>query len=123
MLRERNIQSCNVPHTGLVPICSHVDVEDRFCVKVEFLIFVRMAAFYDSCANELNSTVTPSHLTCIKPACQVVKCAQSPIHLATSLLFSSIVAVVEVEVDRQQAPKVDFRQFQEFEVRNEGPRA
>ena len=30
---------------------------------------------------------------------------------------------MEVETGRQHAPKVDFREFQEFEARNEGPRA
>jgi hypothetical protein len=29
LLQEKNIQSCNVPHTGLAPIFSHIDLEDR----------------------------------------------------------------------------------------------
>ena len=41
----------------------------------------------------------------------------------SSVLFSTIVAVVEVDVDRQHVPIVDFREFSELDARNQGPLA
>ena len=89
-----------MPHTGLVPIYGHIVIGDRFCDKVEFLIFGRVAPFYDSCAYGLNNTATPPPDTSIGAIFQVVKCEQSPIYSTASLLFSAIAAVVEVEVGR-----------------------
>ena len=51
---------------------------------------------------------------------QVVKGGQSLINSMSSLLFSTIVAVVEVEVDRRHGPIVDFLQFQELKAQNDG---
>ena len=59
-----------------------------------------MAAFCDSCAYGLDNTATPPPDTCIRAIFQVVKGVQSPIYSTASLLFSTIVAVVEVEVER-----------------------
>ena len=118
--RERNIQSCNVPHTGLVLICSHIDVEDRFYDKIRLLNFWRASAFCYHRASELNNTATPPPHTPTKLSRQIVKGVQSPIYLAASLLFSTIVAVVEVEVGRRQVPKVEFFQYKEWEAQNKG---
>ena len=41
----------------------------------------------------------------------------------SSLLFSAIVAVVEVKVDRRHVPKVDFREFQELKAQNDDSQA
>ena len=100
MLRERNILSCNVPHTGFVPICSHIDIEDRFCDKVKFLIFEAASAFHDSFTHELNNTATPPLDTYIGAIIQAGKCVKARMKSMPSLLFVSIVAVVEVEVGR-----------------------
>ena len=78
-----------------------------------------MATFCDSCAYELNNTPTSPHYTCIKSAYQPVKCWQSPIYSTASLLFCAILAVEEVEVGGDDAPKVDFRPFQEWEAQND----
>ena len=51
---------------------------------------------------------------------QVVKGGKSLINSMSSLLFSAIVAVVEVKVDRRHVPKVDFREFQELKAQNDG---
>ena len=51
---------------------------------------------------------------------QVVKGGQSFINSMSSLLFSTIVAVVEVEVDRRHGLIVDFLQFQELKAQNDG---
>ena len=64
------------------------------------LDFWRVSAFRDSCAYGLNNTATPPPDTFIRAIFQVVKCEQSPIYSTASLLFSAIVAVVEVEVGR-----------------------
>ena len=102
-----------MPHTGLVLICSHIDAEDWFYDEIRLLNFWRASAFCYHRASELNNTATPPPHTPTKLSRQIVKGVQSPIYLTASLLFSSIVAVVEVEVDRQNVPKVDFREFQE----------
>ena len=60
---------------------------------------------------------------CTKPAYQTVKSGQSSICLTKSLLFCAIVAVGEVEVDQQRVPKVDLREFWEWEAKNEAPQA
>ena len=39
----------------------------------------------------------------------------------SSLLFLAIVAVEEVEVDRQHVPKVDFGEFHELEAQTKVP--
>ena len=61
----------------------------------------------------MNNTATPPLDTFIGLTFQVVKCGQSLLNSMSPLLFSTIVAVVEVEVGRWHVPKVDFRQFQE----------
>ena len=112
-----------MPHTGLVLICSHVDIEDRFYREITFLIFETASAFHDSFTHGLNNTATPPLGTYIGAIIQAGKCAKDCMKSMPSLLFCAIVAVVEVETGRQHAPKVDFREFQEFEARNEGSRA
>ena len=91
----------------------HIDIEDRFCRETRLLIFETASAFHDYCASELNNTATPPPQPSIKLSCQIVKGVQFPIYLAASLLFSTIVAVVEVEVGRRQVPKVELCQFKE----------
>ena len=75
-------------------------MEGRFCDEVEFLVCGRVVAFFVSCPPELNDAPAPPHYNCIKSAYQPVKGVQSPIYSTASLLFSTIVAVVEVEVGR-----------------------
>ena len=72
-----------------------------------------MAEFCDCCTCELKTTAPPPLDATIGAIFQVIKRWESPIYSTASLLFSLIVAVVEVEVSRQHAPKVDFRQFHE----------
>ena len=83
------------------------------------MIFETASAFLDSCAFELNNTDITTHRACTKVPCKAVQCGISPIQLTPSLLFSTIVALVEVEVDRQHVLIVDFHEFQGIEARNE----
>ena len=77
-----------------------IDVEDRFCDRVEFLIFETASAFCNNRASELHNTVTSLPHSHIKLVFRAFRCRLSPIHSTPSLLFFAIVAVVEVEVGR-----------------------
>ena len=87
------------------------------------MIFGRVAAFCDSCAYGLNNTATPPPDTIIRAIFQVVKGAQSPIYSTAPLLFSTIVAVVEVDGASQTLVIVAFREFQESEAHGDRFRA
>ena len=77
-------------------------------------------AFRDSCASELNNTTTPPPHTCIKTTYQHVKGVLSPIYWTASLLFCAIVAVVEVEDDRQPCRKSIYASFGNVRLRMKG---
>ena len=84
VLQERNIQSCNVPHTGLVPIFSHVDLEDGLLDDFWFLTFGWSSMFCDGCAPEFDSTTAPSLHGYIKATFQDVGSSQSFICLSST---------------------------------------
>ena len=97
-----------------------MDIEERFCDKVKFLIFEMASAFRDSCAYKLNNTATPPLGTTTGATFQVVQRGQSLINSMSPLLFCAIVAVVEVEVVGRFLLIIDFREFQECEPQNGG---
>ena len=57
--QETNIQSCNVPHTGLVPIFSQIDLDGIILGHCHFQIFGRFAAFCNWCASDRNKQTAP----------------------------------------------------------------
>ena len=75
--QERNIQSCNVPDTGLVPIFSYIDLEGgiwaTFCVR----LFGRTSMIWDGCASELNKATAPLLNGHIRATFQAVGSSQS----------------------------------------------
>ena len=84
---------------------SHVDIDDRFCDGMRFLIFERMSAHRVS---KLDTNATPSHDPISKKLHQGGESGQSPICSTQSLLFGAIVAVEEVEVVRCQVLIIRF---------------
>ena len=87
--QERNIQSCNVPHTGLVPIFSHINLEDGLLDEFWFSIFGRMSMIWDGCVSELNNRTAPLLNGHIRATFQAVGSSQSFIYSSSSLLFCS----------------------------------
>ena len=83
--QERNIQSCNVPDTGLVPIFSYIDLEGgiwaTFCVR----LFGRTSMIWDGCASELNKATAPLLNGHIRATFQAVDCCPSSIQSSSSL--------------------------------------
>ena len=116
--QERNIQSCNVPDTGLVPIFSYIDLEGgiwaTFCVG----LFGRTSMIWDGCASELNKATAPLLNGHIRATFQAVDCCPSSIYWSTSSHFCAIVAVMEVERMADDMPKIEFCEFQEYEPQN-----
>ena len=74
-------------------------------------------AFCDSCAYELNNSGTPPPDPFIGAIFQVVKGAQSPIYSTATLLFSTIVAVVEVRSAGNKYRKSIFVSFRSGRLR------
>ena len=87
------------------------------------MIFEMASSFCDSCAYGLNNTAMAPPHTSIGANFQVVKGAQSPIYSTAPLLFSTIVAVVEVDGASQTLVIVAFREFQESEAHGDRFRA